>query len=108
MTRFSKEEESQSVQSSLALNKVVDKLLVLIERAGDLLVNFVLIFPCTIAFWRGVWQLIDCYIAHYENLDPWISLAVGFIVLIVLYGLQDPIRNTIDPREFIKTYFQLM
>lgn len=39
-----------------------------------------------IAFWRGVWGLIDEYLfpANY-TLSLWVSLIVGLVVLIVLH-----------------------
>lgn len=61
-------------------------------RMADLVTVMCLLFPLAIAFWRGVWQLMDY---HSENwgIDPWLSMAVGYSIPFVLHLFQEQLKH---------------
>jgi hypothetical protein len=66
-----------------------------IIQIAEWLANFLIVFPLMIAFWRGVWQLMDNYSTKW-NLDPWLSFGLGYPILFALYFLQESFKEHFD------------
>jgi len=67
-------------------------------RMGDVVMVFLFVFPLGIAFWRGVWQLMDYYSNKWE-VDPWLSIGLGYSIPFVLHLFQSPLSRWIHPER---------
>lgn len=63
-------------------------------RLADLVMVMCIIFPLVIAFWRGVWQLMEYY-SKLWSIDPWFSMAVGYSIPFLLHLFQEPLKQTV-------------
>ncbi|CAL8111608.1 unnamed protein product [Orchesella dallaii] len=84
---------SQIRRNSLNQRKLARKT-VLCYRLADLVMVMLLIFPLAIAFWRGVWQLMEYHSVQW-GIDPWLSMGVGYSIPFILHVVQEPLKRTV-------------
>jgi hypothetical protein len=74
-------------------------------RMADLFMNMLIVFPLSICFWRGVWQLMDYY-SELCGADPWLSIGMGYSIPFCMYYFQEPLRTHVIPgrMNFIPFY----
>jgi len=65
-------------------------------RMADLFMNMLIVFPLSICFWRGVWQLMDYY-SELWGVDPWLSVGTGYCIPFLMYYYQEPLRTYVMP-----------
>ncbi len=63
-------------------------------RMSDVAVSILVLLPLTIAFWRGVWQIMEYY-----SEDPWLSMGIGNAIPLTLYLLQEPLKQYVNARR---------
>lgn len=76
-------------------------------RFLDLVIVMCIVFPLAIAFWRGVWQLMDYHSVEWE-IDPWLSMAVGYSIPLVLHLFQEPLKRNICVEKMSFPLFYLL
>lgn len=63
----------------------------------DVIASLVVVLPLTIAFWRGVWQLMDEYSKGLGG--PFFSIIIGNLICLSLYFFQEPLKCYINPKR---------
>lgn len=76
-------------------------------RLADLVMVMCVIFPLAIAFWRGVWQLMD-YHSKEWGIDPWLSMGVGYSIPFLLHLFQEPMKRTVCVEKMSFPLFYLL
>ncbi|OXA59261.1 hypothetical protein Fcan01_06000 [Folsomia candida] len=67
-------------------------------RTADLVMNMLVLFPLSIGFWRGVWQLMEYYSSpEVWGVGPWLSMGLGYLIPFVLYVFQEPLKRQVAP-----------
>lgn len=78
--------------------KTIIKQTQLCFRLSDVCISLLVIFPLVIGFWRGVWNLTHYYSNLYD-VEPWLSVGLGYAIPFVLYWFQEPLRKHVHPRK---------
>jgi len=73
-------------------------------RMSDVVVSLLVLLPLTIAFWRGIWQIMDHYSVEY-SVDPWLSMGLGNGIPLLLYWAQEPLKRHVHPRKMNFVFF---
>ena len=94
--------------SSVSLaSSIVKGTTLLCFRMSDVAVSILVLLPLTIAFWRGIWQIMDYYSEEY-GLDPWLSMGLGNGIPLLLYVFQEPLKHHIHPRKMNYILFYII
>jgi hypothetical protein len=76
-------------------------------RIGDMVMTMLIVFPLSIGFWRGVWQLMEYYSSDLVwGTGPWLSIGMGYLIPFILYLYQEPLKRHVvpGPMNFIPFY----
>lgn len=87
--------DARSVQSKLCF------------RMADMAIVMLILFPLSIGFWRGVWQIMDYY-SELWGVGPWLSTGIGYSIPFFMYWYQEPLKKHVVPGKMHFVAFYLI